>query len=260
MPKSQRPSQILWATQNPQQDTPCRPIVSSSDAVYTWVGQGLGLHLRATGRTFTMSHQKHTNICWWNRAKPSGLKKKNILLPMMYKPFLHLYLWPLPSLSFNISWNKTLNYTTELPCSYITSLHFCSSFQNTYFLFQGKSFEKVHGAAMGSPISSIEAFIEDFEIKAINTSTKPPRIWLRYVDDIFVIVKAEHSHQFLQHINSIDPHIQFTAETPNADGSIPFLDSLVSPGPDNTLLTTLHGKPILIDQYLHWDSHYNIIC
>ena len=65
--------------------------------------------------------------------------------------------------------------------------------------------------------------MEEFEIKAINTSTNPPPwIWLRYVVDTSVILKAEHNNQFLQNINSVDPHTQFTAETPNTDGSIPF--------------------------------------
>ena len=32
-------------------------------------------------------------------------------------------------------------------------------------------------------------------------------LWLRYVDDTFLIQKAEYSQQFLQHINCIDPHV-----------------------------------------------------
>ena len=53
-----------------------------------------------------------------------------------------------------------------------------------------------------------------------------------YVDYIFVIQQEEHSQQFLQHINNIDPQAQFTTEVSSSDGSIPFLDTLVSPGPD----------------------------
>ena len=62
---------------------------------------------------------------------------------------------------------------------------------------------------MGSLISPSMAnlFMEEFEIKAINTVTNPSRIWLRHVDDTFGIQKATHSHQFLQHINSIDSYI-----------------------------------------------------
>ena len=100
----------------------------------------------------------------------------------------------------------------------------------------------LNGATMGSLISPImtNLFIEEFETKAINTTIYPPRLWLRYVDDTFVIQKGECGNQFLQCINSIDPHIQFTKETPNTDGSIPFLDTLVLPEPDNNLLTTVY--------------------
>ena len=49
-------------------------------------------------------------------------------------------------------------------------------------------------------------------------------------------VKVEHSQDLLQHINSQDPHIQFTVE-PTLQGSLPFLDTLVTIQPDNTLST-----------------------
>ena len=132
--------------------------------------------------------------------------------------------------------------------------------KNDYFLFQGKYYEQVHGTAIGSPISPIAAslFMEEFESKAISTASNPPMLWLRYVDDTFGIQQAEHSQQFLQHINSIDPHTQFTTEVPRSDRSIPFLDTLVSPGPDNTLLTSVYRKPIPTDQYIHWDNHHNL--
>ena len=75
------------------------------------------------------------------------------------------------------------------------------------------------------PISPIVAnlFMEKFEVKAINSTHNQPRLLLRYVHDTVVIQKTEYSHQFLQQINSTDPHIQFTAETPCTAGSIPFL-------------------------------------
>ena len=62
----------------------------------------------------------------------------------------------------------------------------------------------------------------------------------------------------LHHINSQDPHIQFTIKEPNQEGALPFLDTLVSPGPNNTLVTTVYRKPTCIDQYLSWDSNHFI--
>ena len=137
----------------------------------------------------------------------------------------------------------------------ITSLlEFCLN--NTYFLFQ--YYEQVQGAAMGSPINPLIAniFMEEFEVKALS-STPPPSLWLRFVDDTFVINRAEHSQALLQHINSQDPCIQFTVE-PTQQGSLPFLDTLVTIEQNNTFSTTVYRKPTHTDQYLHWDSNHHI--
>ena len=39
---------------------------------------------------------------------------------------------------------------------------------------------------------------------------------------------------------------------------MPFLDTLVSPGPNKTLKTLVCRKPTKMDQYLHWDSNHNL--
>ena len=105
---------------------------------------------------------------------------------------------------------------------------------------------------VGSPISPLIAnpFMEEFEVKALSTCPHPPSLWLRFVDDTFVIMKAEHSQPLLHHINSQDPHIQFTVEQPTQQVSLPFLDTLVTIEPDNTFSTTVYRKPTHTDQYL----------
>ena len=113
---------------------------------------------------------------------------------------------------------------------------------------------------MGSPISPIVANLcmENFENKAISTAEHPPRIWKRYMDDTFVVIDATKKQSFLEHTNNVDPHIHFTTEDARTDGSIPFLDTVVMPQPDGSLLTSLYRKPTHTDQYLQWNSHHHL--
>ena len=80
------------------------------------------------------------------------------------------------------------------------------------------------------------------------------------MDDTFVILKQTKRDEFLQHINSVDPAIQLTTEDPKQDGSMPFLDTLVTPQEDGTLTTRVYRKPTHTDLYLQWDSHHNLAC
>ena len=63
--------------------------------------------------------------------------------------------------------------------------------RTTYFTFQGKMYEQVKGAAVGSPISLIVAnlFMEDLETNAQATAPSIPKIWKWFVDDTFTIIQ-----------------------------------------------------------------------
>ena len=137
-------------------------------------------------------------------------------------------------------------------------LEFC--LRSTYFTYRGKFYEQVEGAAMGSPISPIVAnlFMENFEMRALQSSPNPPLLWNRFVDGTFVIINKAHKEEFLTHINSVDSNIQFTAEDPGPDGSLPFLDILITPNEEGRLETSVYRKPTHTDQYLQWDSHHPI--
>ena len=74
------------------------------------------------------------------------------------------------------------------------------------------------------------------------------------MDDTFVIQKEVNKQDFLQHINSVDPAIQFTVENNQADGAIPLLDTIVKPEVDGNLSITVYRKPTHTDQYLQWDK------
>ena len=84
--------------------------------------------------------------------------------------------------------------------------------------------------------------MEDLEIKAIRTASTPPKIWRRFVDDTFTNIKIENRTNFLQHLNSIHPNIKFTSEEMKEDGSMPFLDILITPTDDGSLKTSVFRK------------------
>ena len=64
--------------------------------------------------------------------------------------------------------------------------------------------------------------------------------------------------KFLEHINNMDPNIQFTTEDAKPDGSLPFPDTIVLPQPDNSILSSVYRKPTHTDLYLQWDSHHHL--
>ena len=101
-------------------------------------------------------------------------------------------------------------------------------------------------------------YMESFEVRSLQSSPNPPSVGKRFVDDTFVIMKKAHKEEFLTHLNSVDSNIQFTSEEPRPDGSLPFLDILITPDKDGRLDTTVYRKPTHMDQYLHWDSHHTI--
>ena len=79
-------------------------------------------------------------------------------------------------------------------------------------------------------------------------------IWLRYVDDIFMIWNDSENKlkDFLAYINTVNPVIQFTHAY--SFRSVNILDVLVALTNDGTILTDLYTKPTDTHRYLHMNS------
>ena len=135
-----------------------------------------------------------------------------------------------------------------------TGLEIC--FDSTVFSYQNALYRQTFGTPMGSCISPVVAniFMEHIESTALATFHTPPKLWLRYVDDTFCILKSDLIPQFHQHINSICSHIQFTMEE-EQDLSLPFLDVRVVRH-NHKLYTKVYKKPTHTERYLHYDSHH----
>ena len=78
---------------------------------------------------------------------------------------------------------------------------------STVFSFNGTLYRQICGSPMGSCISPVVAniFMEHIERQALTTFREPPRIWLRYIDDAFCIIKSSVIDDFYHHVNSIFP-------------------------------------------------------
>ncbi len=130
---------------------------------------------------------------------------------------------------------------------------------STYFLVEHDVYEQTYGAPMGSPLSPVLAdlYMEFFEKMAINSAQYKPTLWLRCVDDTFVLWPhgKEKLMEFHKHINSLRESIQFTIETEEG-GKLPFLDVNIS-RQHQQLNTTVYRKPTHTNRYLNFKSNHH---
>ena len=109
---------------------------------------------------------------------------------------------------------------------------------------------------MESPISSIEAnlFMADLESQAIETSPSPPVLSKRYVHDTHTVIKKQDKNSFLEHMNSINPSIEYSM----TDVTMPVLGILITSMEEGIPQTSVLRKPTYTDLYLHLDSQHTI--
>ena len=153
--------------------------------------------------------------------------------------------------------DTTLHLRTSLTTDDIVSLlEFTLS--NNYFVYNDSIYKQIHGCTMGSPVSAVVANLcmKIIEETAITASSTPPKIWKRYINDSFVIIKKHSVASFHDTLNSIDPEIAFTIE-PENNGQIPFLDTLVSRNND-VITIDVYRKSTHTDRYLDFYSHHEM--
>ena len=157
-----------------------------------------------------------------------------------------------------LSADDSLKERTSIPTPQLIELiELCV--RSTYFQFQDKFFEQTDGAAMGSPLSPVLAnlYMEHLEENALRTAPLPPRLWLRYVDDTFVIWShgQDELQRFHEHLNGQHPNIKFTIEH-EKENKLAFLDVHVTRS-ETRLCTGVYRKPTHTDRYIPFHSHHH---
>jgi hypothetical protein len=103
--------------------------------------------------------------------------------------------------------------------------------ETAYFQVDDRYYQQKEGMAMGSLLSPVfsNIFVEHFEKLALDTAEHTPALWLRYIEDTFVVWSGGLAslQESFNHSNSLRPTIKFTLEI-EIDSAVPFLDALLS--------------------------------
>ena len=103
-------------------------------------------------------------------------------------------------------------------------------------------------------MTSVGSVMKDVDQEALSTFHTPPQVWRRYVNDMCTAFPSELVDSFHDHLNSIDPCIQFMMEK-ESDGQPPFLDILLSTE-NGSISTSVQLTATDTDQCLCLHSHH----
>ena len=101
-------------------------------------------------------------------------------------------------------------------------------------------------------------FMAEIETKMLNESRIEPKVWKRYIDDVFSLwdVNRKDINLFIEQANTFHPTIKFTAEI--SEKEITFLDMVVYKGErflkEVILDVKTHYKLTETFQYTHYSS------
>ena len=127
--------------------------------------------------------------------------------------------------------------------------------KNSFFTYEQEHYQQTFGCAMESPMSATIAnlVVEYIEERAISTA-HPLEWWYRYVDDSHACLKKDYMQEFHDHLNSVNPNIQFTKDL-EKDNGLSFLDTITA-RVRGRIQVSVYRKPTHTDKYLDYKSHH----
>ena len=144
-------------------------------------------------------------------------------------------------------------YPLSIPTDHLMELLILCS--KNYFQFNNIIYEQKKGTPMGSSISGFfaEAVMQRLEDYLFDIFK--PKLYFRYVDDTFVIIKRTELEYFHSTLNSIYSDIQFTIEVEKS-GELPFLDVLIKRLDNGNLQTSVYRKNSNSETILQYLSNH----
>jgi len=122
------------------------------------------------------------------------------------------------------------------------------------FAYKDKLYKQKDGVTMGSPLGPTLAnfFLGHLEKKLRTSDVELPRLYLRYIDDIFAVFPNDTDFQpFFDKLNALHPNLKFTTEI--GGQRLAFLDTDIAiSGSD--LEISIFRKPTNTDVVLNWTA------
>lgn len=128
---------------------------------------------------------------------------------------------------------------------------------STSFSFEGQFYEQIFASPMGSPLSSILAYIimDDLESHCLSLFEFDLfTILYTYVDDIFTIIPIEKIDTILSIFNNYHDCLKFTYET-ECNSALNFLNTIII-RPNKNLITNWYRKPTWSGRYINFLSSH----
>ncbi|CAF2049280.1 unnamed protein product [Rotaria magnacalcarata] len=126
--------------------------------------------------------------------------------------------------------------------------------RNNYFLYEGQYYHQIRGGAMGSPLTLTIAncYMFFFERNIVKQIRNAGGLYLRYIDDMFIIINwpERHLNKQIDQWNTLDSNIQLKAQVGQ---SINFLDIYIE-NINADLFTKVYHKPSYEPYYLPFNS------
>lgn len=151
----------------------------------------------------------------------------------------------------------TITQKTSIPRDlFFSMLRFCLIEAN-YFTYNSVVYRQIFGMPMGNPLSTIIADIVTHKLLQVVLGELPftPKIFVKYVDDIFAIIPNNKMDVMLAALNGFHSKLQFTVEL-ERDGVLPYLDVLVLRKPNGFIKTDWYQKDIASKRILNYYSHH----
>lgn len=155
------------------------------------------------------------------------------------------------------NWELIMPYTEIHKEDFIQIIEFI--FHSNYFLYNGSFYKQKFGCPMGGSLSSILAEITMSTLlkTQVRKLSFTPHFIFQYVDDLIMTMPADCEEEVLEVFQNFDEHIRFTIEREN-DRSVPFLDTQLIRGDDNTIKLDWYRKPSSSGRYINASSYHDI--